>query len=191
MPRSRRPELPARPRARGTLAGLACAWLALSAPGHAGAEAVAQLEGRFARSSLLIESAEAATCYHFATYLARSDTQRSRGLMFVRSLPRFTAMLFWFPAGQSPAMWMRNTYIPLDMLFIDDAGRVVHVAADAEPHSLRTIASPEPSRYVLEINGGLAEALGVRAGDRVLHAWFSLGWPEALSDAATAASGRD
>jgi uncharacterized membrane protein (UPF0127 family) len=160
-------------------------------PLAARSEPVAELESLFARSSLVIDSTEAATCYHFATYLARSDPQRSRGLMFVRSLPRFTAMLFWFPQGQAPAMWMRNTYIPLDMLFIDEDGRVVHVAADAEPHSLRTIDSPRPSRYVLEINGGLAEALGLRAGDRVLHAWFTPDWPEALSDAAAAASGRD
>jgi len=145
------------------------------------AQSVPSLEDDFARSSLLIDSAAAGMCYHFETYMARSDAQRSRGLMHVPAMPRFTAMLFWFPPRHQPAMWMRNTLIPLDMLFIEPAGRIAHIAAMTEPHSLRTVASPRPARWVLEINGGVAESLGIEAGDLVLHAWFSDVWPEALT----------
>lgn len=84
-------------------------------------------------------------------------------------------------------MWMRNTLIPLDMLFVDDDGRIVHIAARTEPGSLATIASPVPARYVLEINGGLAAALGLAAGDRLRHAWFDDHWPQTLATTRRAA----
>lgn len=167
-----------RTRAVGVLIG---ASLLLSAVAAA-AQPVPRLEGDFERSSLLIDSVAAGMCYHFETYMARTDRQRARGLMHVPAMPRFTGMIFSFERGQQPTMWMRNTLIPLDMVFLDGDGQVVHISADAVPQSLRTIASPLPARSVLEINGGLAAELGLSAGDRVLHAWFDPGWPEALTE---------
>ncbi len=146
------------------------------------ARPVPGLEGDYERSSLLIDSSAAGMCYHFEAYMARTDRQRARGLMHVPAMPRFTGMIFSFAPGQQPAMWMRNTLIPLDMVFLDAEGQVVHISADAVPHSLSTIASPVPARSVLEINGGLAAELGLATGDRVVHAWFDSGWPEALAD---------
>lgn len=169
-------------RSSKTVHCLLAAWLLLYGLA-ASAGAVPRLEGDFDRSSLLIDSAAAGMCYHFEAYMARTDRQRARGLMHVLAMPRFTGMIFSFAPGQQPTMWMRNTLIPLDMLFLDGDGRVVHIAADAVPQSLRTIASPVPARSVLEINGGLAAELGLSAGDRVVHAWFDAGWPEALAQA--------
>lgn len=166
-----------RPRAASGLIGAALLLCALAAS----AQPVPRLEGDFERSSLLIDSVTAGMCYHFETYMARTDRQRARGLMHVPAMPKFTGMIFSFTPGQQPTMWMRNTLIPLDMLFLDGEGQVVHVAPDAVPQSLRTIASPVPARSVLEINGGLAAELGLAAGDRVVHAWFDPGWPEALA----------
>ncbi|MCC5862644.1 MAG: DUF192 domain-containing protein [Gammaproteobacteria bacterium] len=142
---------------------------------------VAALEGRFERSSLLVEATEAGMCYHFEAYMARNERQRMRGLMFIEAMPRHTGMIFWNPRGQQPSMWMRNTLIPLDMLFLENAGTLVHVAADTVPGSLEAITSPAPARWVLELNGGVAEALGIRPGDRVRHAWFDRDWPLELS----------
>jgi len=81
-------------------------------------------------------------------------------------------MLFDFKRVQPVAMWMKNTLIPLDMLFIDGAGRVVNVAENTVPLSLATIPSAAPVRAVLEINAGSARRLGIRPGDQVLHAIF-------------------
>ncbi len=142
---------------------------------------VPALESRFERSSLLVEAAAAGMCYHFEAYMARNERQRMRGLMFIESMPRHTGMIFWGPRGQQPSMWMRNTLIPLDMLFLENAGTLVHVAAETVPGSLAAITSPTPSRWVLELNGGVAEALGIRPGDRVRHAWFDADWPVELS----------
>lgn len=142
---------------------------------------VPALEGRFERSSLLVEAAEAGMCYHFEAYMARSDRQRMRGLMFIEAMPQHTGMIFWFPRGHQPSMWMRNTLISLDMLFLEQGGTLAHVAARTVPESLDAITSPTPARWVLELNGGAAEALGIRPGDRIRHAWFDADWPLALS----------
>jgi uncharacterized membrane protein (UPF0127 family) len=99
--------------------------------------------------------------------LARTDEERARGLMHRRSLPDDRGMLFLFGETAEHAFWMKNTPLPLDIVFIDDGGRIVGVVERAEPYSeaLRTVGAP--SRYVLEVNGGWTRARGVGPGDRV------------------------
>ncbi len=99
--------------------------------------------------------------------VARTDPERMQGLMHRSSLPPDAGMLVLFDESADHAFWMRNTLIPLDMIFIDDAGRVVGVVERAEPETTTTRSVGVPSRYVLEVNGGWARAHGVAAGDRV------------------------
>lgn len=100
----------------------------------------------------------------------RADTPaaRARGLMHRRHLPRWSGMLFIFPDERPVAFWMRNTLIPLDMLFVDARGVIRHIHPNAQPLDETPISSGVPVRFVLEINGGLSERLGIAPGD-VLH----------------------
>jgi uncharacterized membrane protein (UPF0127 family) len=95
--------------------------------------------------------------------------ERSRGLMFRESLPRFAGMLFVYESAQPVAFWMRNTLIPLDMLFFDGTGRLVRIEAEARPHDETPVVGGEAIRYVLEINGGLAAELGIEPGAEIRH----------------------
>lgn len=126
----------------------------------------------FPKSRLTIETADDRV--EFRVELALTPQQRARGLMFRTYLPERGGMLFDFETPRPVTMWMRNTYIALDMLFIDEAGRITRIAADAQPLSDRRISSAGPVRAVLELRGGLAEELGIRPGDRVLHPLFSV-----------------
>jgi len=92
---------------------------------------------------------------------------RERGLMYRSSMPEDHGMLFIFPDEVERSFWMKNTLIPLDMLFIASDGRIVGIAADATPLTTTARSVGQPSRYVLETNGGWAARHGVRAGDRV------------------------
>ena len=88
--------------------------------------------------------------------------------MFVRHLEDDQGMLFLYPAERTLSMWMKNTYIPLDMLFIDSSGKIVHVVHDTEPLSLDTIESVEPASAVLELKAGTARRLKIAPGARVM-----------------------
>ena len=118
------------------------------------------LESAFTRTSIVIQTSGTA-CYHFDIYVALTSEQQRRGLMHVRRLPRFTGMLFVYRNDYIHSMWMKNTLIPLDILFIRSDGSVASIAAMTEPLSLRSIVSGEPVRYVLELNGGIAAELGI------------------------------
>ncbi|MGU3540359.1 DUF192 domain-containing protein [Methylobacterium sp. A54F] len=107
-----------------------------------------------------------------AVEVMRDDASRSRGLMFRRSMAPDHGMLFDFERVQPVAMWMKNTYLPLDMVFIRADGTVSRVATDTEPLSTAVIASGEPVLSVLELNAGTAARLGIRPGDRVEHPLF-------------------
>ncbi len=109
----------------------------------------------------------------FAVELAVTDEERARGLMFRKELPVGQGMLFDFKRDQIVTMWMRNTYIPLDMIFIRADGRIARIAADTQPLSEQIISSGVPVRSVLEVIGGTAKKLGITAGDRVAHPIFS------------------
>jgi uncharacterized membrane protein (UPF0127 family) len=118
------------------------------------------LDGAFAGSSIVVQASDSA-CYRFDVYLALTPDQQRRGLMRVRRLPKFSGMLFVYPADDLHSMWMKNTLIPLDILFIRRDGSVASIARMTEPQSLRSIASDEAVRYVLELNGGVTEELGI------------------------------
>lgn len=110
--------------------------------------------------------------HRFAVEVMRSDADRSRGLMFRRSMAADHGMLFDFERVEPVSMWMKNTYLPLDMLFIRADGTVARIAVDTEPLSTAIIPSGEPVLAVLELNAGTAAKLGLRPGDRVEHALF-------------------
>ncbi len=103
----------------------------------------------------------------FQVEVMQSAEDRARGLMFRRELDGNAGMLFDFRTDGIVRMWMKNTYIPLDMLFIRSDGIIANVASDTVPHSTAVIASDGPVRYVLEINAGLARQLGIKRGSRV------------------------
>lgn len=131
-----------------------------------GAEDVAALDNAFAKGVLVVHSSKDA-CYALQIYVAQSPAQRARGLMNVRHLPDMTGMLFIYDTDGILSMWMKNTFIPLDMLFIRADGTVSSIAYDAEPQSLKSIAALEPVRYVLELNAGMADKLGLDKYSRV------------------------
>ena len=108
----------------------------------------------------------------FKVEVARNDADRAQGLMFRRTIPGDWGMLFDFGRVEPVSMWMKNTYLPLDMLFIRADGSIARIAANAEPLSTRAIPSGEPVLAVLELNAGTAARLGIRAGDRVEHPLF-------------------
>lgn len=98
--------------------------------------------------------------------VARTDAQRAKGLMDRDALAPDAGMLFIFDESAPHGFWMKNTRIPLDMLFLDDGGRIVGIVARAAPMTLELRDPGVPSRYVLEVNGGWAAAHGVAVGDR-------------------------
>ena len=104
--------------------------------------------------------------------MARTEQQRTTGLMYRKELPERQGMLFDFGADQMVYMWMKNTYIPLDMLFIRADGAIARIAAMTTPMSEATISSGEPVRAVLEIPGGAAKRLGIAVGDKVSTGLF-------------------
>jgi uncharacterized protein len=108
----------------------------------------------------------------FAVELAVTDEQRTRGLMERRSLPEGRGMLFKFEPDQVIQMWMHNTYISLDMIFIRSDGRILRIAENTTPLSDRIISSGAAASGVLEVIAGTARKLGIAPGDRVAHPWF-------------------
>ncbi len=99
--------------------------------------------------------------------VAATHAARTRGLMWRYALPEGTGMLFIFTPQQPLSFWMRNTLIPLDMIFIDEAGKVVSIAENAEPRTLTSRPSAKPAKYVLEVPGGWSAKHKVKAGDAV------------------------
>src|SRR4051812_43972261 len=137
----------------------------------AGASAtLAQQLRTFPTGELTIESASGPHRFHVE--LATTPAQLEQGLMFRRSLAPDSGMLFDFRQPSPVSMWMKNTFIPLDMLFIDNSGRIINIAERAVPQSLDTIAAAAPARAVLELNGGTAARLGIKPGDRVVFPIF-------------------
>jgi hypothetical protein len=108
----------------------------------------------------------------FQVEVMRTPEQRARGLMHRQYMPADRGMLFDFERVEPVAMWMQNTFISLDMLFIRADGTIARIAERTEPLSTRTIPSGEPVLSVLEINAGISAKLGIKPGDRVEHALF-------------------
>lgn len=133
------------------------------------ASARAQL-AQFPKSELTIETAKGP--HKFAVEVATTPEQMEQGLMFRKSLAPDAGMIFDFKTPQPAMMWMKNTLIPLDMLFVDAQGRIVNIHERAVPGSLETIGSAAPVRAVIELNGGTAARLGIKPGDRVVYPIF-------------------
>src|ERR1700693_4028554 len=148
------------------LAAAAALMLAFSQP------APAQLE-RFPSAELNVVTAGGP--HKFAVEVATTPAQLEQGLMFRQSLAPDSGMLFDFKSPQPVMMWMKNTLIPLDMLFVDTQGRMVNIHERAVPESLETIGSGAQVRGVIELNGGTAARLGIRPGDRVVYPIFGSG----------------
>ena len=108
----------------------------------------------------------------FLVEVAISVFDRQQGLMGRRSMPQNWGMLFDFKHPQKVHMWMKNTNIPLDMLFIDEKGKIGAIAKNTVPHSTDIISSPHPARAVLELNAGTISRLNIKVGDRVIHQIF-------------------
>lgn len=108
----------------------------------------------------------------FSVEMATTEKEREIGLMFRKSLPDGQGMLFDFTPEQNVTMWMKNTLIPLDMIFIRADGTIQRIAENTEPLSERIIPSGGPVTGVLEVFGGTAQKLGITAGDKVAHPLF-------------------
>jgi hypothetical protein len=108
----------------------------------------------------------------FDVEVMRDDAGRARGLMFRRHMAADHGMLFDFEREEPVTMWMKNTYMPLDMVFIRTDGTISRIAADTEPLSTAIIASGSPVSAVLELNAGTAAKLGIQPGDRIEHPMF-------------------
>ena len=129
----------------------------------------AQLQ-HFPTSELTIVSATGP--HRFTVEVAATPEQMEQGLMFRRQLAENAGMLFDYQQPTMATMWMRNTLIPLDMLFVDAQGRIVNIHERAVPQSDDVIASAAPVRAVIELNGGTAARLGIAPGDKVQHPIF-------------------
>jgi hypothetical protein len=117
-----------------------------------------------------LEIADGKTVKHtFDVWLADTPARQAQGLMFVRSLPPARGMLFVHTSPRPISMWMKNTYIPLDMVFIDGRGRIQQIIANTKPHSLDLVRSSEPAVAILELAGGEAQRLALRPGQLVIH----------------------
>ncbi len=108
----------------------------------------------------------------FSIEIADDPDEQARGLMFRPALPADAGMLFVYDRPRPANFWMRNTMIPLDMIFIDDTGRIESIAERTDPYSERVSSSQGDVRAVLEINGGLSRALGIGPGTQVIHPAF-------------------
>jgi uncharacterized membrane protein (UPF0127 family) len=151
------------PRRRFLATAVALATVALAGPGAAQLPSVQT----FDKSALEIRAA--AGSHRFTVELAQTSEQQTQGLMFRRRMAADAGMLFVYAEPTTARFWMKNTYIPLDMLFIAADGRIVGLAERTVPLSLETVSSEVPVIAVLELNGGTASRLKIRVGDRVIH----------------------
>jgi uncharacterized protein len=120
----------------------------------------------FPREPIVIET-RSARRHSFDAWRADTPATREQGLMFVRDMRPDQAMFFVYEPPQHVAMWMKNTLLPLDMLFVDEAGCVAKTVRDARPGSLDTISADGQIALVVELKGGTTKALGIEVGDRV------------------------
>jgi uncharacterized membrane protein (UPF0127 family) len=141
-----------------TLMLVACTPQAASESGQQGP--VPELDDHFGLGELTVVSDDGAT-HELRVYLATGYEQQRRGLMFIRELPPDVGMLFNYEDDAIRSMWMKNTYIPLDMVFARADGTVINVVSDTVPQTLNSHFSTEPARFVLELNAGTARKLGI------------------------------
>jgi uncharacterized protein len=109
----------------------------------------------------------------FSVEMATTEEEKTTGLMYRKELPDGKGMLFDFSPEQQVSMWMKNTYIPLDMIFIRADGRILRIAENTEPLSTKIISSGGLAKGVLEVIAGTAQKYGIQPGDRVAHPLFN------------------
>jgi uncharacterized protein len=122
--------------------------------------------------SLLAVRTGSGNVINFKIWTADTPARDQQGLMFQRSMDLHAGMLFVFPKNERVSMWMKNTYIPLDMLFMNRRGIIEYIAANTTPFSEAIIGPSAPEYAVLELNGGACERLGIKVGDSVIHPSF-------------------
>ena len=142
------------------LVGLLLAW-------SVGMSQERDLDELFSSDVLVIVGSDHA-CHRLDIYLAVTREQQLRGLMFVRRLPETTGMLFIYPRPSQLSIWMRNTYIPLDVAFFDSRGGFVNMFENARPRDETSMPSSAPAQFVLEVNGGVGSRIGLGDGARLL-----------------------
>lgn len=125
---------------------------------------------RLATSSLVIETLRGIT--EFTVELAVTTKQKECGLMRRPRLKPFQGMLFQQSPPAQAYFWMKNTPAPLDMVFIDESGRVIHIVEHATPYSTTARGTDLPTAGILELSAGTANRLAIELGDQVTHAWF-------------------
>ena len=145
---------------------VACTPQAASESGQPGP--LPELDDHFGYGQVTVISDDGAS-HEFRVDLATEFEQQRRGLMFVRELPPDVGMLFIYESDAIRSMWMKNTYIPLDMVFARADGTVINVVTDTVPQTLDSHASTEPARFVLELNAGTARKLGIGKRSRLIQ----------------------
>lgn len=105
----------------------------------------------------------------FMVETARSDEEKRRGLMFRKSLGERNGMIFDMEPAHKTAMWMKNTFIPLDIVFVGEDNRIAGIYENARPHSEKLMISPAPARAVIELNAGTAKKFGIGIGNKIEH----------------------
>lgn len=128
---------------------------------------VASLDGDFERSALIIQSDDGLQ-HTFEIYLATTYEQQRQGLMFVRKMPKNMGMLFVYEQSKTRSMWMKNTYLSLDLIFARADGTVSSIVHDASPLTLDSRSSVEPVTFVLELNAGTARRLNIGRKSRII-----------------------
>ncbi len=103
----------------------------------------------------------------FRAEIADNSGKRAQGLMFRKSLPENQGMLFVFPYKSNHTFWMMNTFLPLDIIFADENKEIVGIIENTTPKSLQPLTIDKPSKYVLEINSGRVEELGIKKGQKI------------------------
>jgi uncharacterized protein len=126
----------------------------------------------YAAGQSTLEIVSASGVHAFSVEMATTEPERERGLMFRKELPQGQGMLFDFFTDQPVSFWMHNTYIALDMIFIRHDGVIMRVAENTKPMSDDLVPSGAPVRAVLEVIGGTARELGIKAGDKVINPIF-------------------
>jgi uncharacterized protein len=157
-------------RARTLTCASLAACLAVAAPLCRGQSAPVQDLATFPRTSLVIthrDAAHGSHTYRFDVWVADTPARSEQGLMFVSDLPEGAGMVFPLVPPRIEQMWMKNTYIELDMLFVNAAGRISKITPHARPLSLDTLSSDAPVSAVVELRGGEAEKLALSLGDLV------------------------
>lgn len=140
--------------------------VSVTAPSSAAAQATSQQSMVFDSAPLSIVSAKGET-HKFTVELALTPPQLEFGLMYRDKMAADHGMLFDFGTSRPVMMWMKNTKLSLDMLFLDQKGVVTHIQENAVPYSEAIISSDGPVAYVIELNGGIVKKLGLAVGDKV------------------------